>query len=45
MSTLSQLGAFFRVRTGRLSLYRDFIARPYGDPERARLSIAGRLVG
>jgi hypothetical protein len=29
METLSRLGAFFRVRTGRLSLYRDFVARPY----------------
>ncbi len=29
MRTLSRLGAFFRVRTGRLSLYRDFVARPY----------------
>jgi hypothetical protein len=29
MRTLSRLGAFFRVRTGRLSLYRDFVERPY----------------
>jgi hypothetical protein len=29
MRTLSRLGAFFRVRTGRLSLYRDFLERPY----------------
>jgi hypothetical protein len=29
MRTLSRLGAFFRVRTGRLSLYRDFVASPY----------------
>jgi hypothetical protein len=31
METLSKLQGFFRVRTGRLSLYRDFVARPYGD--------------
>jgi hypothetical protein len=29
MRTLSHLNAFFRVRTGRLSLYRDFVAWPY----------------
>ncbi len=29
MRTLSHLNAFFRVRSGRLSLYRDFAARPY----------------
>jgi hypothetical protein len=29
MRTLSRLNAFFRVRTGRLSLYRDFVAWPY----------------
>jgi hypothetical protein len=29
MLTLSRLNAFFRVRTGRLSLYRDLVARPY----------------
>jgi hypothetical protein len=29
MQTLSDLRGFFRVRTGRLSLYRDFVARPY----------------
>ena len=31
MSTLSQLKAFLRIRTGRLSLYRDFIELPF-DP-------------
>jgi hypothetical protein len=31
MQTLSELGAFFRVRTGRLSLYRDFVDRPYTE--------------
>lgn len=31
MQTLSRLGAFFRVRTGRLSLYRDFVAKPYTE--------------
>lgn len=29
LQMLSQVGAFFRVRTGRLSLYRDFLERPY----------------
>lgn len=29
MRVLSDLNAFMRVRTGRLALYRDFIARPY----------------
>jgi hypothetical protein len=29
MHTLSQLGAFFRVRTGRLSLFRNFLAQPH----------------
>lgn len=31
MQALSGLGAFFRVRTGRLSLYRNFVARPYTE--------------
>lgn len=31
MQTLSALGAFFRVRTGRLSLYRDFVTWPYTE--------------
>ena len=31
MQTLSSLGAFFRVRTGRLSLFRDFLRRPHID--------------
>jgi hypothetical protein len=29
MTTLSQLRGFLRVRTGRLSFFRDFVARPY----------------
>jgi hypothetical protein len=32
MQTLSGLRAFFRVRTGRLSLYRNFVERPYPEP-------------
>jgi hypothetical protein len=31
MQTLSRLGAFFRVRTGHLSLYRDFLALPQAE--------------
>lgn len=29
MSTLSSLNAFMRIRTGKLSLYRDFVDQPY----------------
>jgi len=39
METLSGLGAFFRVRTGRLSMYRDFLASPYTDPGTAGSSL------
>lgn len=35
MLTLSRLGAFFRVRTGHLSLYRDFLARPHTESSSA----------
>jgi hypothetical protein len=32
MRTLSAVGGFLRIRTGRLSLQRDFIAHPYDRP-------------
>ena len=32
MQILSRLGAFFRVRSGRLSLFRDFVALPHTGP-------------
>jgi hypothetical protein len=34
MTTLSQLRGFLRVRTGRLSFFRDFVTYPYGDNEK-----------
>lgn len=33
MDALSRLGGFVRVRTGRLSLYRDFAREPLGEDE------------
>lgn len=37
MSTLNELGAFLRLRTGRLSLYRDFRSQPMTTSEDANL--------
>jgi hypothetical protein len=37
MSTLNELGAFLRIRTGRLSLYRDFRTQPMKTSEDASL--------
>lgn len=33
MQRLTELGGFMRIRSGRLSLYRDFIKEPYIDDE------------
>lgn len=37
MSTLNELGAFLRIRTGRLSLYRDFRTQPMTTSEDSSL--------